>query len=109
MADYRLPIYLSLPIKTKGIICEPLLEQIDLTAYLTPEITSVTVGGESGPDARVCQYDWVLDIREQCRNAGVGFHFHQTGARLLKDGKFYHIPKEHQQEQARRAGIDLAF
>ncbi|MBQ9116365.1 MAG: DUF5131 family protein [Clostridia bacterium] len=28
MADYRLPIYLSLPIRRKQIICEPLLEDI---------------------------------------------------------------------------------
>ncbi|MBQ8513132.1 MAG: DUF5131 family protein, partial [Clostridia bacterium] len=107
MADYRLPIYLTLPIQTKGIVCEPLLERIDLSAYLTPEITSVTVGGESGSEARICRYEWVLDIREQCRRAGVGFSYHQTGARLVKDGKLYQIPREHQHEQARRAGIDL--
>lgn len=107
-ADYRLPIYLSLPIKTKGIICEPLLERIDLSRYLTAEISSVTVGGESGPDARECSYGWVLDIREQCVRANVSFSYHQTGARLIKDGKTYRIPREKQHEQASRAGIEYA-
>lgn len=45
MADYRLPILLDLPIKHKAIICEPLLERIDLSNWLAPSIESVIVGG----------------------------------------------------------------
>lgn len=108
MADYRLPIYLKLPIKAKGIICEPLLEKIDLSVYLTSDIQSVTTGGESGQDARVCQYDWVLDLREQCVKSNVSFYYHQTGAKLMKNGRVYHVPKDKQNEQATRAGIDFA-
>ena len=33
-ADFRLPIFIKAPIKQKSIICEPLLEQIDLSKYL---------------------------------------------------------------------------
>lgn len=105
-ADYRLPIYLNLPIKTKVIICEPLLENIDLSKYLTPEISNVSVGGESGTEARICDYQWVLDIREQCKIANISFSFHQTGAKLLKNGKIYNIPKAKQGEQAKKAKID---
>lgn len=108
MADYRLPIYLKLPIKVKGIICEPLLEKIDVSAYLTPEISSVTTGGESGIDARACDYDWVMNLREQCIKANISFYYHQTGAKLIKNGRLYRIPKEKQNEQATRAGIDFA-
>lgn len=107
MADFRLPIYRTLPIKRKGIVCEPLLECIDLSPYLDSEILSVTVGGESGEEARECHYDWVLEIRRQCINAGVSFDYHQTGARLRKDGKLYRIPREKQLEQALRAGINF--
>lgn len=107
MADYRLPIYLKLPIKVKGIICEPLLEKIDVSAYLTPEISSVTTGGESGIDARTCDYDWVMNLREQCIKANISFYYHQTGAKLIKNGRLYRIPKEKQNEQATRAGIDF--
>lgn len=107
MADHRLPILLRLPIKTRAIFCEPLLEQIDLSKYLDPSITLVSVGGESGDDARICRYEWVLDIREQCVRANVSFSYHQTGAKLMKDGKLYRIPKIKQNEQAVRAGIDF--
>lgn len=107
MADYRLPIFLNFPIKHKGIICEPLLGEIDLSKYLLPETELVAVGGESSLNARVCDYDWVLDIRKQCMAAGVPFEFHQTGARLLKDGKVYKIPKTKQEEQANKAGINF--
>ena len=55
----------------------------------------------------LCDYEWVLDIREQCRIAGVGFHYHQTGAKLFKDGRLYLVPKDKQCEQAERANIDL--
>jgi protein gp37 len=37
------------------------------------------VGGESGPKARPIQEAWVLDIRDQCRAAGVAFFFKQWG------------------------------
>ena len=67
----------------------------------------VTVGGESGNDARVCDYDWVLNIREQCINANVPFHFKQTGAHFRKDGKLYIIPRNQQMIQAHKAGIDF--
>lgn len=106
-ADYRLPIYLRLPMRRRVIVCEPLLEAIDLSAYLGTEVESVTVGGESGEKARACHYDWVLALRGQCERAGVGFSYHQTGTYLYKDGKTYRIPKHKQQEQAHRAGIDL--
>ncbi len=107
MADYRLPIYLALPIRHKSIVCEPLLEAIDLTKHLSPEIAQVSVGGESGREARECRYEWVLAIREQCIEANVGFSYHQTGARLIKDGRLYNIPREKQHEQAARAGIEF--
>jgi protein gp37 len=106
-ADYRLPILLSEPIRHRSIICEPILERIDLSPYLSAGIESVTVGGESGPAARLCRYDWVLDIRRQCAEAGVSFCFKQTGARFEKDGKVYRIPRKLQHAQARRAGISL--
>jgi len=107
MSDYRLPIYLKLPIKHKGIMCEPLLERIDLSKYLTPEIEMVSVGGESGSDARICEYEWILDIRNQCIDANVSFDFHQTGAKFFKDGKMFHVPKTEQQKQATKANINV--
>ena len=107
MADRRLPVFRSLPIRHKSIIAAPLLGPLDLRTYLDPSILEVSAGGESGAAARVLDFDWVLDLRRQCVDAGVGFHFHQTGARLLKEGRIYRIPRRHQHKQAKRAGLDF--
>ena len=106
-ADERLPLYRELPIRHKSIICEPLLESIDFHDTLGSWCEQVTVGGESGRDARVCDYDWVLNIREQCIKSNVLFHFKQTGAHFRKDGRLYNIPRNQQMAQAHRAGIDI--
>ena len=105
-ADYRLPILLSLPIRHKAIICEPLLEHIDLSGWLQPCIEQVVAGGESGNRARLCNYDWVLSLREQCIRKQVPFHFKQTGAKFVKNGRLYRIKRQFQHLQAAKAGID---
>ncbi|MGN0597135.1 MAG: DUF5131 family protein, partial [Ruminiclostridium sp.] len=106
-ADYRLPIFLSLPIKHRSIIAAPLLEQIDLSSYLDESIEQVSASGESGIYARPCNYDWVLDIRRQCVERNIPFSFHQTGAHFIKDGKKYNIERKYQISQAKKAGIDF--
>lgn len=42
------------------------------------------VGGESGPGARPVEESWILDIRDQCREAGVAFFFKQWGGQNKK-------------------------
>ncbi len=105
--DIRLPVFNTLPIKNKYIACEPLLSEIDMREYLTPEIRRVVAGGESGNEARVCDYNWILSLRSQCVEKNVAFHFKQTGAKLKKDGRLYRIERRFQHSQARRAGIDF--
>jgi protein gp37 len=105
-ADYRLPIFKEAPILHKSIICEPLLEGIDLSRFLGPWVEEVVVGGESGNEARICDFDWVLDLRRQCQEAKVAFTFKQTGARFVKDGRLYRIRRRFQHQQAKKAGID---
>jgi protein gp37 len=106
MTDYRLPIFLSLPIKHKSIIVSPILSAVDLTPYLNETVEEVSVGGESGVDARPCDYDWILDIREQCVSKEIPFRFHQTGAHFIKDGRMYRVPRCYQLSQAHKANID---
>lgn len=109
-ADFRLPIFLDLPIKHRLIIAAPMLERIDLRRYLDPaKILEVSVGGESGKYARPLDYTWVLDMHRQCRESGVPFTFHQTGSYLLKEGHLYHIPREHQHSQAKKAGLNFTL
>lgn len=104
-ADRRLPALLALPARHKEIVCEPLLSPIDFHGRLTGELEGMTVGGESGPKARPCDFEWVLSLREQCREAGIPFHFKQTGARFIKDGRMYRIPRKHQHTQAKKANL----
>lgn len=106
MADYRLPIFKALPIKHKSIIVSPMLEAVDLLPYLDASIEEVSVGGESGVEARPCDYRWVLSLREQCVQRDVPFRFHQTGAKFIKDGRLYRVQRCHQLSQAHKANID---
>ena len=109
MADYRLPIFKKLNIKYKTIILAPMLERMDISRYLDDDIYEVNVSGESGssPQIRALNYDWVLDIRNQCIKANVNFGFHQTGARFIKDGREYRIERKYQISQAKKANIDF--
>ena len=83
-----------------------MLSAIDLTPYLNNTIDEVSAGGESGFDARPCNYDWILSLREQCVAKDVTFRFHQTGAHFIKDGKMYRVPRCYQLSQAHKANID---
>jgi len=44
----------------------------------------VIVGGESGPGARPIQEEWVVDLRNQCKQALVPFFFKQWGGKQKK-------------------------
>jgi protein gp37 len=74
------------PAAIRFLSVEPLLEdlgQLDLSG-----IHWVIVGGESGPGARPIQEQWVLSIRDQCREQGVPFFFKQWGGvRKKKSGR----------------------
>lgn len=59
-------MFCKLPVKYKGIICELILETIDLKAWLGKGIELVIAGGESGDNARPCDFDWVMQIRKDC-------------------------------------------
>ncbi len=56
---------------------EPLLEDVGKLNLFG--ISWVIVGGESGPGARPMKKEWALDVRDQCRQAGVPFFFKQWG------------------------------
>lgn len=108
-ADKRLPVFLELPIRHREIIHEPMLERIRIEKYLEKyhdRIDGVTVGGESGDDARELDYAWVLDTHLQCVKYDVPFFFHQTGYLFRKQGKLYRIPRKDQHTQARKANLD---
>jgi protein gp37 len=68
--------------QVKFLSLEPLLgplPSLDLRG-----IDWVIVGGESGPQARQVDPQWVKGIRDQCQDAGVRFFFKQWGGRNKK-------------------------
>lgn len=104
-ADFRLAIFKELPIQHKNIVCQPLIERINIEAYLDG-VELVVVGGESDKNARPLDYDWVLDIRQQCVNRSVSFEFRQCGTHFWKDGKCYTLGVRDLCSQARKANIN---
>ena len=105
-ADQRLPIFAGLPIKYKFISCVPLLEKIDLSTYLD-KVKFVAVGGEIGKNARLCDYDWVLDIRSQCIQNNATFWFKNSGSRLKHNGKIKSIHPIFQNSFAKKSNINV--
>lgn len=108
-ADGRIPLLLKTPAAVRFLSIEPMLAPIDLSGwlYLCPRcdgkgcsegdcqdgyvnqgIGWVIVGGESGPDARPLNEDWVRDIRDQCQEAGVAFFYKQK----IEQGKKVSLP-----------------
>ncbi len=104
-ADYKLSVFKELPIKHKCITAQPLIEQIDISKYLD-NIELVVVGGESDINARPLDYNWILDIRNQCIEANVDFEFRQCGTYTIKDGKQYKLQTKDLCKQAKLANIN---
>ena len=104
-ADHKLSIFKTLPIKHKCITAQPLLEHIEIEKYLD-DIELVVVGGESDIAARPLNYDWVLDLRQQCIRKNVNFEFRQCGTYTIKDGKMYKVQTKDLIKKAKSAHID---
>lgn len=104
-ADYRLPLFVSYPLKHRFVACAPLLEEIDLSQYLG-KIDHVSVGGETSREARVCDYDWVLKLRDQALKAGATFWFKNTGSIFRKDGVCMKVNPYKQTGMAKELGIN---
>jgi len=104
----RMDMLRKTPVKIRFLSVEPLLE--DLGELNLQGISWVIVGGESGAGARPIKQEWVLNIKEQCENAGVPFFFKQWGGvrkkeagRLLEGKIFDDMPERTQVEPASSA------
>lgn len=94
-ADERIPALLDIPAKVRFLSVEPMLEQIDLAAFLghCPDITGdqmvsynmgiswVICGGESGREARTFCLHWARNLRDRCKAAEVPFFMKQLGSK----------------------------
>ena len=89
----------EVPAAVRFLSLEPLLGP--LPELNLSNIDWVIVGGESGPGARSMDPSWVLDLRDQCLDAGVAFFFKQWGGvqkkkagRLLEKRTWDQMPRE---------------
>ena len=84
----RIRLLKDAPAKVRFLSIEPLLEPI--ATELEPLLCNpglidwVIVGGESGPNARPMEADWVRDIRDLCLSKDIPFFFKQWGGRNKK-------------------------
>lgn len=91
-ADERIPELLKIPAKLRFLSVEPLLGHVDLQMALEsfhtfapdmsknpPPVQWVIVGGESGPQSRPCNVDWIRSILRQCKTAQVPCFVKQLG------------------------------
>lgn len=83
----RIPILLDLPIKHMGVSIEPMLEEMDISPFLSSGlIEHVIVGGESYSGykgiARPLDLKWVKDIQQQCKEYNTNFTFNRTGSQF---------------------------
>ncbi|MFZ3474240.1 DUF5131 family protein [Streptomyces sp. 4.24] len=79
IADLR-----HVPAAVRFLSCEPLLGPLD--GMDLSGIGWVIAGGESGPNYRPLEGEWVRNIRDACVLAGVPFFFKQWGGRSPKAG-----------------------
>jgi protein gp37 len=110
-ADERIPLLLQTPAAVRFLSCEPLLEDISFfipgevcnvcggkgthcdpcswTGFdvepinMLDEIDWVIAGGESGPNARPCDIEWIRSIVRQCADADVPCFVKQLGSTPL--------------------------
>jgi protein gp37 len=100
-ADERIPLLLQTPAAIRFVSYEPALGPVDFRNYLKHQampdrivrpgsvpveyipvvgLDWIIVGGESGPNARPCNVDWIRSTIRQCRDAGVACFVKQLGA-----------------------------
>lgn len=88
-ADRDIPKLLRTPAALRWLSMEPLLGHIVFKKLRGPngeELGWAVVGGESGPNARPMNHEWVEELREQCDAANIPFFFKQWGGAAKDKG-----------------------
>lgn len=102
-ADTRILELLQIPAAVRYLSIEPMLGPVDLSGYLGKAfngmserqeeytynfgINWVILGAESGPNRRPCKLEWMVDVVNQCKSAGVPVYVKQIdlGGKVIED------------------------
>ena len=110
--DERIPILKSLPIKHRGIILAPLLEEVTIEKYLEG-IDKVVMDKENYEGARPFDINWALKVREECIRHNVTFDFSTTKDDYIYNDKRYEIKenlvKRQSESNLNYKGKDIVF
>ena len=90
-ADVRIPELLRIPAAIRWVSVEPLLGPVDLDMG---GLDWIVIGGETGPRARGVRPEWVLDLVEQARHAGVACWVKDGPAERALRANGYRAPKQ---------------
>jgi len=98
--DYvkRVDYLRNIDAKIKFLSIEPLIDSVDKIDY--SNIDWVIVGGESGYGCREIKKEWVIEVKDKCKNAKIPFFFKQWGGvnkkkngRLLDEKIYDEMPE----------------
>jgi protein gp37 len=92
-ADVRIPALLDTPAAVRWVSAEPLLGPISLRREWIggpangygPAVQWLVAGGESGPNARWCDPDWIRSLVDQCRDGVTAPFVKQLGSGWARD------------------------
>ena len=87
----------------------PLIGPVDIEKYLPAGQIEQVICGQGGTmtGSRLCRYEWVKLLSDQCRKYDVTFNFIETGTCFAVGEKVYRIPdKRTQSQQAFRSGLN---
>jgi protein gp37 len=92
-AEIRIPELLKIPAACRGLSLEPLLGPVELRLpFDGPQafplgrgLQWLIIGGESGPNARPCNVEWIRSLVQQGKAAGVATFVKQLGENPVAD------------------------
>lgn len=107
----RMPIFMKVPAKHKGVMVAPFIGEVSLLKYLNlGNIEQVICGGENYNGSRICNFEWVKKLANECKEASVNFSFIETGTYFVKDKKLYIINnKKTQSIMAYKANLNFVI
>lgn len=106
-AQQRIPILMNIPARVRWLSVEPLIGPVDLSEWAHVSLQHhpdgsessmrrpfdwVVVGGESGPRARRCDLQWIVDIIWECKDIPV-FVKQLGSAPGFREGEARHLGK----------------